>query len=401
MTEYGTTEPEIEVAGITLPARLLDGYQVHRAALARNLSVLSLPRQVHLVGDRATVPAQFSFTHGVPESSDLAAVTFAQDHRLKRALLHRAGVPAPEGASFSWKSIARAEAYAERIGYPVVVRDGVGENPVRAVGGICSGNELRKTFSELRRRDKADRTPGSNPRIAGYATTRLTYTYDDEGNEVAPLKSRMLVEKEIPGRTVRAFVIGDDLVAAVELDNNHAAGVRNVTEEMSGADAQLYARALSAIPGLAFATIDAVESPEPIPEHGSRLLITSISERPRIETYVSADDSLGDRLGDSLLAYEAAHAGLELPEVHGTITRMVEIGGLRNAEHVAAELPPIAERYGVTLAVEHVDQVTGDIRAGAKGRPDVLAALAELLMAGYLCDDKAAAINVSKGDHVA
>ncbi|WP_146341508.1 hypothetical protein [Nesterenkonia sp. NBAIMH1] len=255
------TEPEVEAAGVPIPSRLIDGYQVHRAALARDLDVLSLPRQVLLAGRSRSVPAEISFTHGVPEASDLAAVTFAQDHRLKRALLDRAEVPTPPGASFSWQSLKKAEKYAEKLGYPVVLREGVGENPVRAIGGITSGDELRSAFMTLRRRDKADRTPGSNPYVAGYATTRLTFTYDDDGHEVAPLKSRMLVEKQMPGRPIRAFIVGDSLIAAVELDVDHSTGVRSVTDELSADDAALFVRTLAAVPGLAFASIDAVANP--------------------------------------------------------------------------------------------------------------------------------------------
>lgn len=162
----------VEVAGVQLPSRLLDGYQVHRAALTRGLHVLALPRQVLLAGQEASVPAQVSFTHGVPESSVLSAVTFAQDQRLRRALLERARVPVPQGATFSWRSIGNAKRWAETHGYPVVVKEGVGENPPRAIRDLRTSTELQKAFNELRRRDIADRTPGSNPLIAGYATTR-------------------------------------------------------------------------------------------------------------------------------------------------------------------------------------------------------------------------------------
>ncbi|WP_120004697.1 hypothetical protein [Nesterenkonia muleiensis] len=394
-------EPHTEVGGVPLPTRLLDGYQVHRAALARDLNTLALPRQVLLAGTVSAVPSELSYTHGVPEASGLSAVTFAQDHRLKRALLDRAKLPTPTGASFSWKSISEAEKWAEKIGYPVILREGVGENPVRAIGNITSGEQLRAAFNELRRRDKADRTPGSNPHTAGYATTRLTFTFDEEGNEVAPLRSRMLVEKQMPGRTVRAFVIGDELVAAVELDTDDSTGVRSVKHELSAEDVALFTQTAAAVPGLACATVDAVQNPES-PQQGSfPLLITGISERPRIETYASADAGLGDVIGDALLNFQAGEAQVDLPAAVSTIFRRIEVEGLRHADQVAKELPSIAESYGARISVEHSDAVSGDVVGTASGTPEVLAALVELLMAGCLVDDRAAAVNYSKGSSVA
>ncbi|WP_146341507.1 MULTISPECIES: hypothetical protein [Nesterenkonia] len=115
---------------------------------------------------------------------------------------------------------------------------------------------------------------------------------------------------------------------------------------------------------------------------------------------MTADASLGDTLGDALVAYQAGRAGFELPAPVDAVTRSLDIEGLRHAERVGEELPRIAQDHGATLSVHGVDQVTGELRATAKGSPDVLAALAELLMAGHLADDRAAAVNFSKGTHV-
>jgi hypothetical protein len=389
-------EPYVEVAGFQVPSRLIDGYQVHRAALSRGLDVLSLPRQVFLAGASTTVPAEISFTHGVPEASGLSAVTFAQDRRLARALLERADVPKPAGASFSWRSISRAKRYARQLGYPVVLREGVGENPVRAIHHIHSGEELRTAFAELRRRDKTDRTPGSNPHIAGYATTRLTFTYDEEGNEVAPLRSRMMVEEDVSGITIRALVVGGELVAAVELDATQATGVKDRTNDLSPEFVQILVKAAAAIPGLACATVDAVQRNGAHSTSDQDLVVIGVSERPRIETYVTASTELGDFLGEALLRFQAREAGLELGPAVETVARPLHIEGLRHADKVADALPAIAKSHGIVLEVQRVDSVAGDIDAWASAAPDAIAALVELLMAGCLVDDKAAAVNFSK-----
>ncbi|RJN31068.1 hypothetical protein [Nesterenkonia natronophila] len=277
-----------------------------------------------------------------------------------------------------------------------MLREGVGENPVRAIHHINSGEELRAAFAELRRRDKADRTPGSNPHIAGYATTRLTFTHDEEGNEVAPLRSRMMVEEDVPGSTIRAFVVGGELVAAVELDETQATGVKDRTNDLPTELTQVLVRAAEAIPGLACATVDAIHRRDADSTQVQDFVVIGISERPRIETYLTASTDLDDVLGDALLGFQALEAGLSLGPVVDTIARPLEIEGLRHADKVADELPQVAKAHGITLEVHRADSVAGDIDAWASGAPAAIAALVELLMAGYLVDDKAAAVNFSK-----
>jgi hypothetical protein len=385
----------VEVEGAQLPSPLLDGYQVHRAALARGLEVLALPRQVLLAGEKTSLPAQVSFTHGVPESSGLSAVTFAQDQRLRRALLERARVPKPKGATFSWRSIGKAQRWASNNGYPVVVKEGVGENPPRAIRNITSSEELREAFDDLRRREIADRTPGSNPHIAGYATTRLTFGYDEEGNEVAPLRSRFLVEEDVIGRCLRAFVIGGAVVTAVELDADYAFGVRDVTDELTAGAAETFGRAVQSIPGLACATVDAIT----VPSGGDAthdLIVTNISERPRTETYATAAPGLDTKIGNAILQHELKLSGLSFISPAKAIKSKLEIEGLRHSTEVSQQLPSLASDHGVRMDITQVDPVEGNIQAWASGPPGTIAALVELLMAGFLVDDRAAAVNYSK-----
>ncbi|WP_261623335.1 hypothetical protein [Nesterenkonia marinintestina] len=335
-----------------------------------------------------------SFTHGVPEASGLSAVTFAQDHRLSRALLERAGVQIPKGASFSWRSIQRAGRWATRLGYPVALREGVGEKPARSVRHINSDDELRKAFSELRLRDKADRAPGSNPLVAGYATTRLTFTLDEEGNEVAPLRSRMLVEEDPAGRALRAFVVGGRVVAVVELDDDQTSGVTDVTGDVPDAVADVFVLASEAIPGLACATVDVLWSVE---STDRPVLVTGVSERPRAETFAVADDRLSEVIGSAVFESQASSSSLTLGPQLDDVSCRLQVEGLRQARRVADILPEVFAEHDVDFVIARVDEVTGDLEATVAGSPGVLAALIELLMAGELADDKAAAIETSKG----
>lgn len=390
------TQRYVEVEGVRLPSRLLDSYQVHRAALAHGLHVLCLPRQVLLAGAETSVPAQVSFAHGVPEASGLSAVTFAQDQRLRRALLERSRVPRPKGATFSWRSIGLARRWAKSNGYPVVVKEGVGENPPREIRGVDSSAELKEAFNELRRRDIADRTPGNNPHIAGYATTRLTFTYDEEGNEVAPLRSRMLVEQDVAGQRLRAFVIGGRLITAVELDDNRAFGIREVTEEISTESTKILVSASQSVPGLACATVDAVFPASDKGEARHELLVTGVAERPRMESFASAGSDLAPIIGEEILKFQAKDSGLELGPVLDEVTYTLDVEGLRYSAAVAEDLPRLATNHGVRLEIKETDAVEGSLRGVVSGPPGVIAALTELLMAGYVVEDRASAVNYSK-----
>lgn len=374
-----------------IPTHLYDGYQVHRAALARGLQVLALPRQVLLAGKDRTVPSQVSFAHGVPESSTVSAVTYAQDRRLRRALLERAGVPVPRGATFTWNGIGPASRWAEAHGYPVVIKETVGENPGRTIRDVRSREDITAAFQELRRREPLDRAPGSNPLMAGWAPTRLGYILDDDGNEVAPLRTRFLLERQTPGETVRALVVGGRVIAAVLLDAE-GTGTEEVTASLHEGLGQVLVRAAEAIPGLAMATVDAVVDDHRRSAAGQSCVIVELSERPRIETYITADEALGDRIGDALLAGQAAQAQVELPDEVTSIQADLLIQGLRDVEAVRAALPDAAAPHGLELTVTDTDPVAGELRARCAGTPRAVALSMELLLAGHLVSDRAASV---------
>ena len=388
---------QTQVDGHDIPTYLYDGYQVHRAALSRGLQVLALPRQVLLAGRERTVPSEVSFTHGVPEASTVSAVTYAQDRRLRRALLERVGVAVPKGASFTWKSVNSAGQWSAELGYPVTVMEVVGENPATAIRNVSSEEELTAAFQELRRREPEDRAPGSNPLVAGYATTRLGYILDDEGNEVAPLRTRFLIEKQVPGDVVRALICGGRLIAAVLLDVTTGNGYQDITDEVHEGIVEILVRAAGAIPGLAMATLDIVVDDLRRSPEGQTCLVTELAERPRAETYNAAADGIGDRIGDALLAFQAERAGISLQEPRPHVSGQALIEGLRDADGVAQTLPEIAKQYDVDLTVHEIDDLDGELTTTYSGPPGAVAVMMELLLAGLLLEDRAAAVEYTAG----
>ncbi|QSB04812.1 hypothetical protein [Natronoglycomyces albus] len=382
MTQLQATAP--------MPDYLHDGYQVHRAALAHGLNILALPRQVLLTGETTVVPSSMSFTHGVPEASTVSAVTFAHDRRLRRALLSRAGIPVPTGQTFSYRRLDRAIEWASgELGFPVVLKEMQGENPAEAVAGIASVEQFHAAVNTLRRRDATDRSPGSNPRVSGYATTRFGFELDDEGNQIAPAKSRILVEKHLEGEHVRVFACPGSDPIAVLLDPETGLGSADISESIDPSLHKAALQAVDSIPGLAVGSVDIVITDHRKPVDNQAWAVVDVSERIRSETYDEAAAGLGDRIGDALVAFQAGKARLTLAPAADAVEVRMRIEGLREPGKIAEQFATVASQFDVTGSAEVADDLEGLIDATAQGTPAGVARLTESLMAGLLLEDRA------------
>lgn len=391
MEDVGT-ESSVAVDGLPLPRHLYDGYLVHRDAISRGLDVLLLPRQVLLAGVDSAVPAKLSFTHGVPQSSTLSAVTFAQDRRLRRALFERRGVAKPTGASFSHRSLGRATRWAKSKGFPVSVKEAIGENDGRAIRHVNSPRELDEAFTTLRVREESDRAPGSNPNISGYTTTRLTYVVDDQGRELAPTRTRMLIEKEPVGKAFRTFVVDGEVVGIVELSADGEVGEVVIIDTANPGLTSAATNAADAVPGLGFAMVDLTETRGRNPLRKPRYLVTELSERPRMASLSEKHPHLAERVAQRLLQAEARRGGVPLHDPVSVVKRTIRVDGLRDPENAAAQAGDTYRAHGAQLDLKDVDPVMGSFMAVCEGPVALVAALNEMLMSGDLIDDRAAAI---------
>ncbi|NEE04097.1 hypothetical protein [Phytoactinopolyspora halotolerans] len=380
-----------------MPRFSYDSYQVHRAALARGLTVLALPRQVLLAGPGAAVPAAVSFTHGVPEASTVSAVTHAQDRRLRRALLERNGLPVPKGATFTYGSVDSAIRWAAALGWPVVAKDAMGENPATMIAGISTGEALREAFRTLRIRRPEDRAPGRNPELAGYAATRLGFDIDEDGNQVAPPRTRFLVEKQLTGEYLRVFTCGDAAPISITLVRSTATGVDDVTGSIDPSLRRLAVRAVRCIPGLAAGTVDLIVDDHRKPADEQSAHIVEVAERPRADSFATVSPAHGDRIGDYLLEYQAACANVTLADPNESISATFRIEGLQNPEASAHGYRAVAHAYGVDGDAAVVNRLEGILDGECSGTPAAIAALHEAMMSGAASDDRASCIECRVG----
>lgn len=366
----------------TIPAVLRDGYEVHRAALRHGLNVLLYPRQVMMVAPVGG-GAEVSFVHGVPQTSSLAAVTYAQDKRIRRELLERAGLLVPPGATFAiGRDAERACAFAAEVGYPVVVKPAVGDNTSESLVGIKNEQQLLEAIAYLRQ-PELERPTFTR---AAYALTLLLEPEEEDGRTVAPAGYQFLLERQVQGTYLRLVVLGDQVISAVRCVNGPTPTPENqeVTEELHPSLRTLAVDALRTIPGLALAAVDIVLTDHRRPTDEQQVWIVEVSERPWLSSQAAISDDTSRRIGEAILQYEVDAAGLTLPVPKDTVSVEFLIEGATDPEGVVAAITTAAAEAEMTEQVSVLDRVDGTVNGTLYGSPDHIARISELLVAGEL-----------------
>lgn len=391
--------PTATAADPTAPA-LRDGYELHRAALRHGLNVTLYPRQV-LMASPPAGGTELTFVHGIPKTSTLAAVTYAQDKRMRRELLVRAGLPVPEGGTFAiGRELAQAKELAREIGYPVVVKPAVGDNLAEVFAGLRDEQQLDAAIEYLRtpelERPTFTRT--------AYALTLLLEPDEEDGRSVAPAGYQFLLERHVPGEYVHVMVLGDDLLAAVYCPGGPAGpagpagapglpGVtgpnRDVTDELHPSIAALAVEAAQTIPGLAVAAVDIVLADHRQAATDQQLWIVDFAERPLLAAAAGASEALSHRLGEAILSAHAAESAVTLAAPRDEVSVAVQVEGATDPHAVAAAIGAAAEEHGLTGTVSVADPVEGTAEGSLRGAPGAIAWIIESLLDGQLHGQRA------------
>ncbi|PCF93843.1 enolase C-terminal domain-like protein [Vreelandella nigrificans] len=181
-----------ELLGFT--PKELDNHLIEREALLFGLnSVRSTPTKfsVFEAGNIAT----FSWTAalGIPKETRLVC----KEKAVTKELFRSAGAPVAEGNSYSIHD-DRAEivAYAEKLGWPVVIKPGVGTGGVGVTANISNSEELLWAIDQV-----------TNNKLAS------------ERND-----DTLILEKHVSGKELRIIVAGGKAVAAIERIQPHVVG---------------------------------------------------------------------------------------------------------------------------------------------------------------------------------
>jgi hypothetical protein len=366
---------------IHIDVALRDGYEVHCAALERGMDVTLLPRQVLMVGRGNPIVGDASFVHGVPQSSSLSGVTFAQDKRVRRALLEREGFTVPRGATFSiGHSAKRAMAFAERIGFPVVAKPTMGDNAVGAIPSIRSRGQLEEAIEYFHTpfEDREDFVRAS------YAMTELREPGLRDGMPVAPPSYRFLIERQISGQYIRLLVVDGTVRNAVFCPSGPSeaatTGVQDVTALIHPTITEYAVAAARVIPGLSVVAIDLVVPDFHTATGHKDIHIVEYSERPWLALQDAHSKQLVQNLAEQLLRYELRGkptlAFRELIEVE------VRIDGAVAPEAFKEACAKMCAELGLESSLMLTDAAIGEVTGRLRGSARMIAWLIETALEG-------------------
>lgn len=158
------------------------GHLLERQALAMGLTTTRYSKGAFRAGDGEQAPLIFKWSRNpLSSAASLALCTHKEGTRMQ---LQRAGVPVPQGRTFTNGDFATAKQFVERIGYPVVVKPAMGVRGIGVVAGIQNEDELDAAFEIM-------------------TSSKLG-------------KQDFIVEKHINGRDYRIVVVGDTVIAAIQ-----------------------------------------------------------------------------------------------------------------------------------------------------------------------------------------
>jgi hypothetical protein len=287
-----------------LAPHLADGTYVLAAALEAGLHVELFPRQIMTCWEPNAPEQRRSFVHGIPDSSTLSAVTYAQDKRVTRALLERAALPTTTAATFSFRGRRAARRYATRIGYPVHVRLAMVDSVTTTVHTARNRRALTAAISDLRRLRDDSTAAATNLRRSAYSLTGLLEPeIDEDGSRLWARSTRFVVERQPKGaRALHALVVDGDPLAAFEVPHFRETTRRPVAvADLTGDELDLISRASRAIAGLGVARVELVTSLRRRGSESRRHRVRDVGERPGLADFDELRPGWGPELAMRLV----------------------------------------------------------------------------------------------------
>lgn len=366
-------------------AELLDGWLVHASAIRHGLHTWLLPGQALMTGSDSESMGELSFAHGVPLEGQLSMATLVQDKRIRRAMLEEQDIPIPKGATFSIGRGSRdARRYASRIGYPVVVKPMVGDNTIETLSNIASLEDLRAAMRYLK-----VAPPFRPDHIASsYAFTAIQ-TPREDGSAETRESYRYLIEKELSGRYIRTLTVHDELVSAVHAPHgawSQIADGQDLLGTLHHSFEALISRVCHTFSGLSVVAVDVVVSEDPsLPLDQQNVAVVEVSERPWLQLQRTHTPNRVYDLGDTILVGSADLHGIKLhPLSAEPVARSLRWEGVPDETTFLNAVKTVADRLGVTGWAAMKDRVGGVACGHLEGRPEAIALLGELAIAGEL-----------------
>lgn len=370
----------------SIAANELDGVLALRATLRHGLTAEVLPRQVII----AKVPGnatELSYVHGIPGSTELSAVTFAQDKRMRRSMMEKAGVPIPKGATFSMgHGIKLAKNFIKRIGFPISVKPAIGDNGIEATLNIISIGQFDDALSGLKR----PTTERETFTRAAYGLTELREPGVEDGNVTVPPGYMFIVEKQPAGEYLRFLVVSGTVVSALVCDgyplDGTLQGVTDVLPQVHPDLLALASKAAKVIPGVDVVALDVIVPNFAASPANQNLAFFEYSERPSLWVQLLQSEQASLQIADGILTDYAARLNVGLPAANDQIDCRFEAFALPDAQGGSVSMATAANEHGLTLTIENVDQLEGTVTGEISGDALTAAVFVDALLDGRIND---------------
>lgn len=360
----------------------LDGLLMMRSLLRHGLDVSLYPRQVLISNDGDD---EFSWVHGVPSGSRLGSVTFAQDKRIRRALMQRSEVPVTPGRTFRMGQGSSApRRYAKKIGFPVVVKPAVGDNIIEAFTDLKDPEDLEQALDYLR----TPTTERAGFLRSAYGLTELREPGEENGRIVVPPGYLYIVEKQLEGALVRFLVVDGEIRSVIKAKGTPADGFLSGGVDITGKTHEelkdLAKKAAASVSGLSVAAVDiVVEDPSSSLEK-QEATVTDFTERPGLWVQERVDKALAHRLSDEMLEIYLKEHGQTIAEPQDSITVEFEAHAVPEPKVAGESLTQAAQDAGIEITITDIDNVQGIVYSKMRGDATEIAKLAQNLLDGLI-----------------
>ena len=359
-----------------------DGILALHSLFAQQEPLRVYPRQIIVLesGGRSAL----SFVHVMPDVTTLTSAITIQHKRMRRGILERNDVPIPRGAAFSMaRGLKQARAFAQRLGFPVVIKPSRGDAGFYNFTDVEDQRELDLAIDKMK-------VPTHERRgvfHSGYTPMELGAPRRESGRTIVPGGYRILVEKRLPGQLIRFLVHEGDIISAVCCDGSPSDGTltssRDVLSEIHPLIMRTIRRAFGSFPHAGIAAIDLVTSNMREPKNKRDARVVDFWERPFL--WVQAKDSLdyAQALSHRIISNYMASNGLSLGPVPDESHLYFRAFSLPSARSSQASLSTIAQDRGIVYSPTDYSDLSGSIEGTLKGSSFKLAALIDAISNGF------------------
>lgn len=329
----------------------VDGFFVFYTALLNGMDIQRMPGQLFLVNNYKKPEAKTSFVHSVAQSSRLSTTTFVLQKRFRRVLFQQAKIPMPKAATFSFFSKKDPIKYANKIGYPVVVKEMFGENPSFSVYNINNKKDLFSGVEKVRRHLPVDsvRAPSSYAQTINLGSAESV----DENTRVKSNRSRFIIEKQLVGDSFRVYVIGGKAHSVLKPLEGGFLKVLSPSKKII----DVAESSVNAIPGIVNAAVDVIEKSD-----GS-VYLTEFSERlfPPSAIVDEASFTIMSEVYQTLLESEVGLANGVVSSARRKSTYLVKITGVSSISIFIDVLKLVLDELKIAFRVGETCNIFGQV----------------------------------------